>query len=129
MKIQLEKILESLLLIVQKIEEMKRFVLPMLDFIMLNRDVDENQVMKMDKYIRGRIDEFLKVSSLLVERHHALWRDGGFSYPSLADRPRILMIRSFTQMMISKDEKVRKAMRWFTESERQYQIIEEDRSA
>jgi hypothetical protein len=120
--------MESLLLIVQKIEAMKRFVLPMLDFIMLNGDVDENQLMKMDKYIRGRIDEFLKVSSLLVKCHHASWRDRGFSYPSLVDRPRVLMIGSFTQMMISKDEKV-KAMRRSTESERQYQIIEEDRSA
>jgi hypothetical protein len=31
--------------------------------------------------------------------------------------------------MTSKDEKVKKAMRWFTESERQYRIIEEDRNA
>jgi hypothetical protein len=31
--------------------------------------------------------------------------------------------------MISKDEKVKKAIRWFTESERQYRIIEEDRNA
>jgi Txe/YoeB family toxin of Txe-Axe toxin-antitoxin module len=32
-------------------------------------------------------------------------------------------------MMISKDEKVMKAMRWFTERERQYQIIKEYRNA
>jgi hypothetical protein len=32
-------------------------------------------------------------------------------------------------MMTSKDEKVKKAMRWFTESERQYRIIEEDGNA
>jgi hypothetical protein len=30
--------------------------------------------------------------------------------------------------MTSKDEKVKKAMRWFTESERQYRLIEEDRN-
>jgi hypothetical protein len=32
-------------------------------------------------------------------------------------------------MMTSKDEKVKKAMRWFTERERVYRIIEEDRDA
>jgi hypothetical protein len=32
-------------------------------------------------------------------------------------------------MMTSKDEKVKKAMRWFTGSERQHRIIEEDQNA
>jgi hypothetical protein len=30
--------------------------------------------------------------------------------------------------MTSKDEKVKKAMRWFTESERQYLLTQEDRN-
>jgi hypothetical protein len=104
-------------------------VLPILDFMMLSGDVGEKQLMKMDKYIRGRIDELLKVRGLPVECYHASWRDGGLSYPSLVDRQRVLTIRSWTQVMISKNEKVRKAMRWFTESEREYRIIEEDRNA
>jgi hypothetical protein len=70
-KIRLEKIMESLLPIVQKIDAMKTFVLPMLDFMMLNGDVGEKQLMKMDKYIRGRINELLKVRGLPVECHHA----------------------------------------------------------
>jgi hypothetical protein len=126
MKIRLKKIIESSLLIVQKIDAMKTFVLPMLDFMMLNGDICEKALMNMDKHIRGRVDELLKVRGLPVECHHASWRDGGLSYPSLVDRRRVLMIRSFTQMMTSKDEK---AMRRFTESERQYRIIEEDRNA
>jgi hypothetical protein len=85
--------------------------------------------MNMDRHIRGRVDELLKVRKLPVECHHASWKDGGLCYPSLVDRRRVLMIRSFTQMMTSKDEKVKKAMRWFTESEKQSRIIEEDRNA
>jgi hypothetical protein len=119
MKIRLKKIMESPLLIMQKIDTMKTFVLPMLDFMTLNGDVGEKQLMKMDMHIRGRVDELLKVRGLPVEYHHASWREGGLSYPSLVDRRRVLMIRSFTQMMTSKDEKVKKAMRWFTESGRQ----------
>jgi hypothetical protein len=129
MKIRLKKIMESPLLIVQKIDAMKTFVLPMLNFMMLNGDIGEKALMNMDKHIRGRVDELLKVRGLPVECHHASWKDGGLSDPSLVDRKRVLMIRSFTQMMTLKDEKVKKAMRWFTESERQYRIIEEDRNA
>jgi hypothetical protein len=126
MKIRLKKIAESPLLIVQKIDAMKTFVLPTLDFMMLNGDVGEKQVTEMDKYIRGRVDEMLKVRSLPVECHHASWRDGGLSYPSLVDRRRVLMIRSFTQMMMSRDETVSTAMRWFAEGEREYRNIGED---
>jgi hypothetical protein len=57
MKIRLRKIMESPLLIVQKIDAMKTFVLPMLDFMMLNREVGEKQLMKIDKHVRGRVDE------------------------------------------------------------------------
>jgi hypothetical protein len=129
MKIRLEKIMESPLLIVQKSYVMKTFVLPMLDFMMLNGDVCEKQLMKMDKYTRGRVDELLKVKGLPAKCHHASWQDGRLSYPGLVDRRRVLMVRSVAQMMISKDEKVKKAVRWFTESERQYRIIKEDRNA
>jgi hypothetical protein len=128
-KIRQKKIIESPLLIVQKIDAMKTFVLLMLDFMMLNGDFGEMALMEMDRHIRGKMDELLKVKGLPVECHHTSWRDGGLSYPSLGDRKRVLMIRSFTQMMTSKDEKVKKAMQWFTESERQYRIIEEDRNA
>jgi hypothetical protein len=64
--------------------------------------------MNRHKYIRGREDELLKVKELPVQCHHASWRDGGLSYPSLVDRRRVLIIRSFTQMMTSKDEKVKR---------------------
>jgi 3-dehydroquinate dehydratase len=126
MKVRLQKIMESPLLIVQKIDAVKTFVLPTLDFMMLNGDVGEKQLAKMDSHIRGKIDEALKVRGLPVECHHASWRDGGLSYPSLVDRRKVLMIRSFTQMMLSRDESVRTAMRWFAENERDFRCIRID---
>jgi hypothetical protein len=54
---------------------MKTFVLPRLDFMMLKGDVGEEQLMKMDKHIRGRVDEFLKMRGLPVECHHTSWRE------------------------------------------------------
>jgi hypothetical protein len=129
MKIRLKKVMESQLLIVQKIDAVKTFLLPTLDFMMLNGDVGERQLSKMDSLIRGKIDEALKVKGFPIEGHHASWRDGGLSYPSLVDRRKVLMIRSFAQMMVSEDDKVRMAMRWFAESERIFRCIEEDENS
>jgi hypothetical protein len=126
MEIRLQKIIGSRLLTVQKINAVKTFLLSILDFIMLNGDVGKKQMIKMDVKIRGLVDALLNVRGLPVECHHVSWRDGGLGDPSLVDRREILMVRSFTQMMTSKDEKVRTAMRQLTEDERIYRRIEKD---
>jgi hypothetical protein len=114
------------LLTVQKINAVKTFLLPTLDFMMLNGDVGKKQLKKMDAKIRAQVDALLNVRGLPVECHHASWRDGGLGYPSLVDRREVLMVRSFTQMMRSKDEKVRTAMRQLPKDERIYRRIEKD---
>jgi hypothetical protein len=78
--------MESPLLIAQKIDAVKTFLFPILDFEILNDDVGVKQLEKMDKHIRGAIDEALDMRGLPMECHHASWRDGGLSYPSLVDR-------------------------------------------
>jgi hypothetical protein len=113
MKVRLQKIMDSPLLTVRKIDALKTFVLPMIDFMMLNGDVGVKQLTVMDKCIRGKVDKALKVRGLPVECHHASWRDGGLSYPSLVDRRQVLLIRSFSQMLLSRDEKIKKATIWF----------------
>jgi hypothetical protein len=126
MRIWLDKIIDSPLLTVQRINAITTFVLPMLDLMLLNGDASIKQLRDIDQKIRGAVDRTLKVRGLLVECHHASWRDGGFSYPSLLDRREVLLVRSLTQMMLPKDEKVREAMRWFVEGDRRYQGIHED---
>jgi hypothetical protein len=112
MKIRLQKVMDSPLLTVQKIHATKTFVLPMIDFIMLNGDVGVRQLKDMDKHIRGQVDKSLKVRGLPIECHHMSWGDGGFSIASLEDRRNVLLIGSFGHMGLSKDEKTKKAMEW-----------------
>jgi hypothetical protein len=71
MKIRMKKIMESPLLIVQKIDAIKTFILPTLDFAMLNGDVGEKQLTIKDHHIRRLIDDVLKVRGLPIECHHA----------------------------------------------------------
>jgi hypothetical protein len=73
MKIRRKKIMESPLLMAQKIDAIKTFVLPTLDFAMLNVDVGETQLSIIDKYTRGSIDEAMKVRGLPIECYHASW--------------------------------------------------------
>jgi hypothetical protein len=124
MEIRLQKIIGSRLPTVQKMNALKTFLLPTLVFVMLNGDVGKKQLRKMDTKIRAQVDALLNVRGLPFECHHASWRDGGLGYPSLVDRREVLMIRSFTQMMTSKDEKIRTAMRQLTEDEQIYRRIE-----
>jgi hypothetical protein len=123
MRVRLEKIMESPLLVVQKIDAVKTFLLPSLDFMLLNGDVREKQLENMDKRIRASISKALKVRTLPVKCDHASWRDGGMSDPSLVDRRRVLIIRSFGQMILSKDNKVPEAMRRLVNEERDHQGI------
>jgi hypothetical protein len=124
MEILLQKIMESPLLTVQKIDAVKTFLIPSLDFLMLNGEVGGRQLNKLDQKIRAAIDEQLKIRGLPIECHHMSWRDGGLSYPSLVDRSNVLALRSFAQMVLSKDRKVREVMGVFVEDERRYRKIE-----
>jgi hypothetical protein len=126
MKIRIQKIMESPLKINQKINAIKRFVLPSLDSTMLNGDVGKRQFGKLDQRIRAEVDRLLKVRRLPMESHYASWRDGGLSYPSLLDPREVLVIRLFAQMMLSRDEKIRRAMTQLAEDEQLMRGIEED---
>jgi hypothetical protein len=59
------------LLTIQKINAVKTFLLPTLDFMMLNGDVGKKQLKKMDAKIRVQVDARLNVRGLPVECHYA----------------------------------------------------------
>jgi hypothetical protein len=89
-------------------------------------DVGVKQLREMDQNIRGAVDRAVKVRGLPVECHHASWRDGRLSHPSMLDRREALLVKSLAQLMLSKDDKVREATRWFVEEERKHREIGED---
>jgi hypothetical protein len=124
MEIELEKIMSSLLLPVQKIAAVKTFLSLSIDFFLLNGEVGRSRLRVMDKKIRGIVNEELKIKRLSIECHHTSRRDGGLSCPSLRDRCSVLTIRLFAQMTLSDDMSVRAAMRQFIEDEREFIRIE-----
>jgi hypothetical protein len=123
MKSLVQKILNSPLLIVQKIDAIKTFVIPCFDFLLLNGDLSRTQLKNIDSYIRGEVNKMLKIPSLPKETHHMSWKDGGFSIPSLLNRSYVLSICSFAHMSLSKDPNIRSMTRAFIESERRFRRI------
>jgi hypothetical protein len=129
MEILLRKIISSALLTVQKIDAIKTFLLPSMDFLLLNGEAGGRDLEVMDKKIRGMVNRDLNIKGLPIECHHASWRDGGLSYPSLRDRGDVLTIRSFAQMTLSEDGVIQSVMRQFIEDERRFRGIQSDPDA
>jgi hypothetical protein len=57
MKSLVHKILNSPLLVVQKIDAIKTFVIPCFDFLLLNGDLSRTQLKDIDSYISGEINK------------------------------------------------------------------------
>jgi hypothetical protein len=116
--ILLGKIMSSLLLTVQKINAVKTFLRPSIDFRLSNREPGGTQLSTMDKTIRRAINDHTRIKGLPIECHYPSWRDGGASYTSLKDRGDVRAIRAFAEMTLTEDEGLRSAMRQFIENER-----------
>jgi hypothetical protein len=112
-----DKIMGSQRFITQEIYTVKTFLLPSLDSMRPNGDTGERQLKNMDKHIRPSMNKELTVKTLPVEYHHSSWPDEGIPSASLIDRRKVLMIRSFAQMVLSRDNKIREAMKWFINNE------------
>jgi hypothetical protein len=123
-EILLGKIMSSPLLAMQKIDTIKIILLPSLDFLLLNGEIGVKDLEVMDKKIRGMINRDLNIKGLPVECHHASWRDGEMErwrdgkmerWRLVLSEPKrskdVLTIRSFVQMTLSRDDKIRDVMR------------------
>lgn len=60
------KIMESWLKIVQRSDAIKKFVLPTLDSMMLNREIEKKQLKKFDQRIRAEVDRLLNAVTILL---------------------------------------------------------------
>jgi hypothetical protein len=81
----------------------KTFLLLSIEFLSLKREVGRSSLRIRNKKIKRILNKDSKIKGLPIEWLHALWRDGGLSYPNLRDRGDVLTIRSFVEMTLSDD--------------------------
>jgi hypothetical protein len=122
-KRMVDKIMASPLKIVQKISAIKTKVLPSMDFMLMNGEIGTKDLTVMDKMIRGKLMDQMKIRGMPVECVHGSWKDGGLSLPALVDRKNVLIVRSLIQMMMSNDKPIRIVMQKFLEDERSFRQI------
>jgi hypothetical protein len=118
-KDKVNKIIESELTFPQKLDAIKTFVTPSLDFILMGGDPTKEQCEELDTHIRKKIMELLTLNGYPTEIFYLHWKDGGMSLQMLEDRRKLLTIRTFIHMMTCEDRKIVAAMKWWVDQERE----------
>lgn len=116
-KSKLEAILNSKLMLVQKIHAIKTFLIPRLDFVCLNGQIKAKTIERLDKCIREGLNKCLSCR-LPIQVFHSSWKDGGLSIPSLYTKKSQLVLRAAIQLLLSNDERVRKVGTYSLSSEK-----------
>lgn len=121
-RILLEKVTQSKLAIVQKIDAIKRFLLPKWEYEFMVNQVRAHTIDRMDRAVRVSINKIVR-AKLPIAVFHASWKDGGLGIPSMKDRQQVAVIRALFCMLTSKHEKIRNLMNHSIEQERRKRKI------
>lgn len=119
----LEKITQSRLAIVQKVDAIKKFLLPKWEYEFMVNQVKVHVLDRMDRAIRVSLDKIIG-AKLPIAVFHASWKDGGLGIPRMRDRQQVAVIRSLLCLMTSKHEKIRHLINHAVEQERKKRKID-----
>jgi hypothetical protein len=113
------KICNSDLITVQKLDALKKFVMPMVDFLLYSGDAIASSLTKFDQYVHRVVTEWIGGKGIREPFFHMSWRDGGLGLASLRERQDALLIRALAQMLKTPDEELALIMHRFADEERQ----------
>lgn len=105
-KNKIEKIIQSDLMIVQKIHAIKTFIIPSLDFILENGQMKLAHVNKLDQFISSQINKIIGANIPRAVKH-ASWKDGGLSIPSLREKADVGRVKALIRMITNSDPNIR----------------------
>ena len=107
LKIEIKKLSNSPLSFAQCVDALNRLICPKLDYILLNSVCPMKKIEEFDKFMRGCLCERLKTKGLPVDFFYTHWKDGGLSLHAFKERSQLLQIKTFINMLYSKQEEVR----------------------
>ena len=116
-KTKIKKITDSSLLIVQKLHAIKTFIMPTLDFAMLNGQLKCKDLDDLDHFVGNEINKLIG-GSLPNSIKHSSWRDGGLSIPCLKEKAEIAKLKSLIWLITNKDADIRNLITKALEDER-----------
>jgi hypothetical protein len=96
MRDDLVKVCNSDLVNVQKLQALRQFRMPMIDFLMFSGDAIAGSLRKFDQTVHGTIADWIGGKGIPEPFFHMSWRDGGLGIASLKERQDTLLIRAMT---------------------------------
>ena len=111
------KIFESDLLEVQKLHAIRTFLIPTLDFALLNGQLKIKHLNKLDGLIGKAINDMIG-GAVPNPVKHASWKDGGLSIPSLTEKSDTGRVKSLIWMITNKDNLIKSLIHTAIEDER-----------
>ena len=124
--LEIDKIFDSPLKITQKIDCIKRLILPKLDYVMINSVCPQKDLTLLDLQIRKGINNLCKSKGIPTDFFYTNWKDGGLDLHNLWERSHILNIRSLITMINSRDPTVKKFFEQMIKDETEYRDIIKD---
>lgn len=106
-KVEIQRLFNSQLALSQCIDALKRLICPKLDYLLLNGLCPVKKIEELDKFIRGRICKSLGGKGIPKDYFYTHWKDGGLNIPEFKERSQALQIRTYLNMILSKDEDVK----------------------
>lgn len=123
---EISKIIDSPLKINQKLDAIRRMILPELDFEFLNGSCPEKDIKSLDLFIRCSFMKLINTNSLPVDFFYLKCSDGGLGLPCLWERMKTLQIRTFIGLNSSKDQQIRELIKQGITNEIIFRKIEID---
>ncbi|OHT15068.1 hypothetical protein TRFO_14402 [Tritrichomonas foetus] len=93
------------------------FIIPKLDYVLMNGLIPSTRLKQVDLLIRHLIHKDCKSTAVPVDSFYTHWADGGFSIPNLVERSKLMQIKLFCMLKTSPDDNTRKLFNRFIQEE------------
>ena len=117
---------ESCLRFNQKLDAIRRFIIPCLDYELTCNNCNVNTLKQTNKLIRNIINKDLNAIATPIPLFHMNWKDGGLNIPDLTQRARVLTIKTFLDLNFWSSNRTMELFQKLTEDERTFRKIQKD---
>ena len=107
----------------QKIDAIKRFIVPSLDYIITNGEVPQKMIDKLEAAIKRVVDHFVGNNGVLKEFPTTHWKDGGVGLQPLKERSNIMRVKLMAELFNFASSDTVALMRQSAEEERIYRGV------
>jgi len=117
------KVLNSQLKVNQKLDALRRFVIPCLDYTLTEGNPRRGDLEDIDRMMRVGIANHVGVPVLPIPFTAMHWKDGGLSLQPLKVRASVLKVKKFIALYNSPNSQTCALFRYFAESEREFRKV------